>query len=358
MNKTTMKTTTKKTPNQSAVHTERAQTQTMKAIVQHAYGSADVLHFEDVAQPVITDDEVLIRVRAASVNHADWVYTTGRPLIARLAFGLREPREMVRGKDVAGVVTAVGTNITRFRLGDEVFAEIDAGGFAEYAAVPEEMLAHKPANLSFEQAATVPLSARTALQGLRDGGRVQRGQKILINGASGGVGTFAVQLGKVLGAEVTAVCSTRNAELVRTLGADHVVDYTGEDFTTSGKRYDVILDLIGNHSLSEFRRALSRSGTLVLSSGAGGRVLGPMGRILRAFTLSPFISQNLRTFTAGRGRVALDELRTLIEAGAVTPAIDRTYPLRETAEALRHFAEVHARGKIVITVPEDSSLAG
>ena len=341
-----------------SLHTGGARALTMKAVVQHSYGSADVLHVEDVARPMITDDQVLIRVRAASVNHADWVYTTGRPLIARLAFGVRAPREMVRGKDVAGVVTEVGQNATRFRMGDEVFAEIDAGGFAEYAAVPEEMLAHKPANLSFEQAATVPLSARTALQGLRDGGRVQRGQKILINGASGGVGTFAVQLGKVLGAEVTAVCSTRNAELVRTLGADHVVDYTGEDFTTSGKRYDVILDLIGNHSLSEFRRALSRSGTLVLSSGAGGRVLGPMGRILRAFTLSPFISQNLRTFTAGRGRVALDELRTLIEAGAVTPAIDRTYPLRETAEALRHFAEVHARGKIVITVPEDSSLAG
>ena len=336
-------------------HTEGAQAETMKAIVQHSYGSADVLHFEDVSQPVITDDEILVRVRAASVNHADWVYTTGRPLVARLAFGLSKPKEIVRGKDVAGVVAAVGKNVTRFRLGDEVFAEVDAGGFAEYAAVPEKLLARKPANLSFEQAATVPLSARTALQGLRDGGRVQPGQTVLINGASGGVGTFAVQLGKVLGAEVTAVCSTRNAELVRTLGADHVVDYTREDFTTSGKRYDVILDLIGNHSLTEFRRALSRSGTLVLSSGTGGRVLGPMGRILRAFTLSPFISQNLRTFTASRGRVALDELRDLIEAGAVTPAIDRIHPLSETAEALRHFAEVHARGKIVITVPEQGS---
>ena len=324
----------------------------MQAIVQHAYGSAEVLHVEVVNQPVITDDEVLIRVRAASVNHADWVYTTGRPLIARLAFGLSKPKEMVRGKDVAGVVTAVGQNITRFRLGDEVFAEIEAGGFAQYATVPEKLLAHKPANLTFEQAATVPLSARTALQGLRDGGRVQPGQTVLINGASGGVGTFAVQIGKALGAEVTAVCSSRNAELVRSLGADHVVDYTGEDFTSSGKRYDVILDLIGNHSLTEVRRALSRRGTLVLSSGTGGRVLGPMGRILWAFTLSPFISQNLRTFTASQGRVALDELRALIEAGVVTPTIDRTYPLSETAEALRHFAEVHARGKIVISVPE------
>ena len=324
----------------------------MKAIVQHAYGSADVLHVEEIMRPVITDDEVLIRVRAASVNHADWVYTTGRPLIARLAFGLRKPKDSVRGRDVAGQVELVGRNVTRFRPGDEVYAEVDSGSFAEYTTVPEDLLAFKPANLTFEQAATVPLSARTALQGLRDGGRVQPGQKVLINGASGGVGTFAVQIAKTLGAEVTAVCSTRNAELVRSLGADHVVDYTLENFTTSGKRYDVILDLIGNHSLSACRRALSRKGTLVLSSGTGGRVLGPMGRILRALALSPFISQDLRIFTAGRGRVALDELRDLIEAGLVTPAIDSTYPLRDTVEALRHFAEVHAHGKIVISVSE------
>ena len=324
----------------------------MKAIVQHAYGSADVLHVEEIMRPVITDDEVLIRVRAASVNHADWVYTTGRPLIARLAFGLRKPKYSVRGRDVAGQVELVGRNVTRFRPGDEVYAEVDSGSFAEYTTVPEDLLAFKPANLTFEQAATVPLSARTALQGLRDGGRVQPGQKVLINGASGGVGTFAVQIAKTLGAEVTAVCSTRNAELVRSLGADHVVDYTLENFTTSGKRYDVILDLIGNHSLSACRRALSRKGTLVLSSGTGGRVLGPMGRILRALALSPFISQDLRIFTAGRGRVALDELRDLIEAGLVTPAIDSTYPLRDTVEALRHFAEVHAHGKIVISVSE------
>ncbi|MBC7443115.1 MAG: NAD(P)-dependent alcohol dehydrogenase [Ramlibacter sp.] len=324
----------------------------MKAIVQHAYGMADVLHFEEIDKPVITDDEVLIRVRAASVNHADWVYTTGRPLIARVAFGLRAPKKMVRGKDVAGVVVAVGKNVTRFQPGDEVYAEVDAGGFAEYTSAPEDLLAFKPANLTFEQAATVPLAARTALQGLRDGGRVQPGQKVLINGASGGVGTFAVQIAKALGAEVTAVCSTRNAELVISLGADQVVDYTREDFTTSGKRWDLILDLIGNHSLTEFRRALSRRSTLVLSSGTGGRVLGPMGRILRALALSPFISQNLGIFTARRGRVALDELRDLIEAGVLTPAIDSTYPLSDTAEAVRHFAEVHAHGKIVITVPE------
>lgn len=324
----------------------------MKAVVQHAYGSADVLLLEDMDRPEITDDEVLIGVRAAAVNHADWVYTTGRPLIARLAFGMGKPKEIVRGKDIAGVVEAVGKNVTRFRLGDEVYAEVEAGGFAEYVSVPEKLLAHKPANLSFGQAATVPLSARTALQGLRDGGKVRPGQRVLINGASGGVGTFAVQIAKALGAEVTAVCSARNAELVRSLGADHVVDYTREDFTKSARRYDVILDLIGNHSLTECRRALSRTGTLVLSSGTGGRVLGPMGRILRALALSPFISQNLRTFTATPGQAALDELRDLIEAGDVTPAIDRTYPLSEVPEAIRYFAEEHTRGKIVISVKE------
>ena len=327
----------------------------MKAIVQRAYGTAHVLRLEEIGKPVISDDEVLVRVRAAAVNHADWVYTTGRPFIARLAFGLSKPKQIVRGKDLAGVVEAVGTKVTRFRPGDEVYAEVEAGGFAEYTAVPEKLLAHKPTTLSYEQAATVPLSARTALQGLRDGGRVQPGQKVLINGASGGVGTFAVQIAKALGAEVTAVCSTRNAELVRALGADHVVDYTREDFTTSGKRYDAIFDLIGNNSLTAYRRALTHTGTLVLSSGTGGRVLGPMGRILRALALSPFISQNLRTFTATPGRESLDELRDLIEAGKIAPAIDRTYPLSETAEAIRYFAEEHARGKIVISLNKPSS---
>jgi len=322
----------------------------MKAIVQHAYGTADVLKLEDVDMPVIKDGEVLIRVRAAAVNHADWVYTTGRPLIARLAFGLRKPKVVVRGRDVAGQVEAVGTGVTRFRPGDEVYAEVDAGSFAEYTSVPEDLLALKPANLTFEQAATVPLAARTALQGLRDGGQVRPGQTVLINGASGGVGTFAVQIAKALGAEVTGVCSTRNAELVRSLGADHVVDYTREDFTRNGPSYDVIFDLIGNHSLTECRHALKSKGTLVLSSGTGGRILGPMGRIMRALLLSPFVGQNLRTFTAMRGGEALDQLRDLIEAGKVTPAIDRTYALSETPEAVRYFAEEHARGKIVITM--------
>lgn len=325
---------------------------TMKAIVQGAYGSADVLTMQDVAAPVITDNDVLISVRAASVNHADWVYTTGVPLIARLAFGLGKPKQVIRGKDVAGVVAAVGANVTRFTVGDEVYAELEAGAFAEYAVAPENLLAHKPANLSFEQAATVPLAARTALQGLRDGGKLRPGQKVLINGASGGVGTFAVQIAASMGAEVTAVSSGRNTALVRSLGASSVIDYGRADFTASGDRYDVILDLIGNHSLRKLRRALTRTGTLVLSNGTGGHIFGPMGRIMRALLISPFVSQNLRTFTATVGSESLDQLRDLIESGAVTPAIDRTYPLSQVPEAIRYFAEEHARGKIVITVAQ------
>jgi NADPH:quinone reductase-like Zn-dependent oxidoreductase len=337
---------------QTTARKVRGSEQTMKAIVQRAYGSADVLAYEDVERPVINDNDVLVRVHAAAINHADWVYVSGRPLIARLAFGLRKPKAIVRGKDVAGEVEAVGANVTRFHPGDQVYAEIEAGGFAEYVSVPEKLLALKPANLTFGQAATVPLAARTALQGLRDGGKVQPGQKVLINGASGGVGTFAVQIAKALGAEVTGVSSTRNAEMVRSLGADNVVDYTRENFTRSGKHYDVILDLIGNHSLAECRRALTPQGTLVLSSGTGGRVLGPMGRILRALIQSPFLSQNIRTFSPTVGGESLDQLRDMIESGTVTPAIDRTYPLSDTAEAVRYFAEEHAHGKIVISLKE------
>lgn len=329
-----------------------AQPNTMEAVTQRSYGTADVLGLEQVAKPVINDDEVLVRVRAAGVNHADWVYTSGRPLIARLAFGLRSPKQIVRGKDLAGQVESVGKNVTRFRPGDEVYAEVEAGAFAEYATVPATLLALKPANLTFEQAATVPLSARTALQALRDGGDLRPGQTVLINGASGGVGTYAVQIAKALGAEVTGVASARNAALVRSLGAVNVIDYTEEDFTTSGSRYDVILDLIGNHSLSRLRRALTHNGTLVLSSGTGNAVFGPMGRIIRALALSRFVSQNLRIFSATLGSEVLDELRELIESGKVTPAIDRSYSLRETPEAIRHFAAGHARGKIVITVEE------
>lgn len=329
--------------------TPQARAKTMKAIVQRSYGSANVLKLEDVAMPVIGDDDVLIRVRAASVNHADWVYTSGRPLVARLAFGLRRPKDVVRGKDVAGQVEAVGRNVTRFRLGDEVYGELRAGSFAEYVAAPAELLALKPVNLTFEQAATVPVSGMTALQGLRDAGKAGPGQKVLINGASGGVGTFAVQIAKALGADVTAVCSAGNADLVRSLGADHLLDYDREDFTTNGQRYDVIFDLIGNHSLSRCRGSLTHEGTLVLSSGTGGRILGPMGRILRALLLSPFVSHNLSLFSQNGSAETLDELRELIESGQITPAIDRTYPLSEVREAVRYFAEEHARAKIAIT---------
>lgn len=328
----------------------RGEANTMKAVVQRAYGSAEVLTLEVVAMPTIQNDEVLIRVRAASVNHADWVYTTGLPMLARLSFGLGKPRDRIRGKDVAGLIEAVGADVTQFQVGDEVYGEVVAGTFAEYTVASADLVEIKPANLTFEQAATVPLAGQTALQGLRDGGRLQAGQTVLINGASGGVGTFAVQIAKALGAEVTGVCSTRNAELVRSLGADHVVDYTREDFTESGVRYDLILDLIGNHSLTRCRRALAREGTLVLSSGTGGRILGPMGRILRALILSMFVRQKLRIFTAVPGAESLSQLRDLIESGQVRPAIDKTYPLSEVPEAIRYFAEDHARGKIVITV--------
>ncbi|MCU1638307.1 MAG: hypothetical protein JWL94_954 [Microbacteriaceae bacterium] len=332
-------------------HNQTQRASTMKAVVQHAYGSAEVLRLEEIRQPTtIKDDEVLIRVRAASVNHADLVFTTGRPLIARLAFGLRRPKQMVRGRDVAGAVEAVGRSVTRFRPGDAVYAEVETGAFAEYARAPQRMVARKPANLTFEQAAAVPVSARTALQGLRNVARLRLGQTVLINGASGGVGTFAVQIAKALGAEVTGVCSTRNVALVRTLGADHVIDYTKRDFTAGGQRYDVIFDSIGNHSLRELRSTLTSAGTLVLSSGTGGPVLGPMGRILRARLLSPFISQNLRT--SATPRATLDELTALVESGKVRPVIDRTYSLGEVPEAIRYFAEQHARAKVVITVSE------
>jgi NADPH:quinone reductase-like Zn-dependent oxidoreductase len=322
----------------------------MKAITQSAYGTVDVLEFRDVAKPMVAKDEVLVRVRAAAVNHADLVYLTGTPLIARLAFGMGKPKDAVRGKAISGEVEAVGSAVTGFKAGDKVYAEIVSGGFAEYALVSAKLLALKPGNMTFEQSATLPLSGTTALQGIRDAGKVQPGQKVLINGASGGVGTFAVQIAKALGAEVTAVSSKRNADLVRTLGADHVVDYSIQDYTESGKQYDVIFDLIGNHSLTALRRALTREGTLVLSSGTGGRVLGPMGRIMRAMLLSPFVSQKLSLHAAKPSQEILDDLRELVEAGTVTPAIEKAYALHETADAMRHFVEKHARGKIVITV--------
>jgi NADPH:quinone reductase-like Zn-dependent oxidoreductase len=324
----------------------------MKAIAYAEYGSPDVLEVKDVGKPEVEPDEVLVRVRAASANPYDWHFMRGVPYIARLAAtGLRKPKHSVLGSDVAGEIEAVGSAVTRFRRGDEVFGFVGSGGFAEYVAAPEKLLALKPANLSFPQAATVPLAAVTALQGLRDAGEIRSGQKVLIVGASGGVGTFAVQIARWYGADVTGVCSTRNMEMVRSIGADRVIDYTWEDFTRTGQQYDLIFQLAGTASPSACRRALTRKGRLVLSSGdSPGRVIGPVGRIIKALLLSPFVGQTLRPLVAKPSSDDLQFLRELIEAGRVTPVIDRTYALSEAPDAIRYLETGHARGKVVISV--------
>jgi NADPH:quinone reductase-like Zn-dependent oxidoreductase len=333
-----------------AVTAEGGEENTLKAITYHRYGSPDVLEFQDVDDPVANDDEVLVRIRAASANPRDWHFMRGLPSIMR-PLGLRKPKNGVLGSDVAGQVEAVGKKVTRFRPGDEVFAHVLAGGFAEYTCISEEVLGRKPANLTFEQAAAVPLAALTALQGLRDHGRVQPGHKVLIIGASGGVGTFAVQIAKSFGADVTGVCSTRNVDVVRSIGADHVIDYTQEDFTQRGQKYDLIFQLAGTRSPSDCRRALTSKGTLLLSSGeSDGRWIGPLDRIIKAVVLSPFVSQRLGPFEAKPSAGDLQVLQELIEAGKVMPVIDRTYPLSEVPEAIRYLEEGHARGKVVITV--------
>jgi len=334
----------------------------MKAVVYDRYGSPDVLELTEIDKPVVRDDQVLVRVRAASVNPADWHIMRGLPYIARLIFGLRKPsKATVLGGDMAGRVEAVGKNVTQFRPGDEVFGrtraghradprtEIATGGCAEFACVSNDLLAPKPANLTFEQAAAVPLAALTALQALRDRGDLQPGQKVLINGASGGVGTFAVQIAKSFGAEVTGVCSTRNVDLVRSIGADQVIDYTQEDFTKSGRRYDLILDT-GDRSLSDCRRALTSKGTMVVIGGSAGRWINGLGRANKARVLSPFVSQRLLQFLTKWSKRDLHVVKDLIEAGNVTPVIDRTYPLSEASEAMRYLEAGHARGKIVIRV--------
>ncbi|TFC33925.1 NAD(P)-dependent alcohol dehydrogenase [Cryobacterium sp. TMT2-14] len=322
----------------------------MKAIIQRAYGGPETLEYTDVPMPVPRADEVLIRVHAASVNAADWLLMHGEPYLVRLAFGLRAPRIAVRGRDAAGVVVAVGSAVRRVAVNDEVYAEVNAGSFAEFTVATEKVVARKPATLTFEQAATVPIAATTALQGLRDAANLQPRDRILVNGASGGVGSFAVQLAKAFGAEVTAVCSTRNAELARGLGADHVIDYTSEDFTAQGRQYEVIFDLIGNRSLSDCRRALTPRGTLVLSSAAGGRLFGPIGRILAASALGVFSRQSLRPLVASASATDLDVIRELIDSDKVAPQIETTYPLSRTADALHHFGEEHTRGKIAISI--------
>jgi NADPH:quinone reductase-like Zn-dependent oxidoreductase len=324
---------------------------TMQAIVQDAFGSPDVLELGRVDRPAPKDDEVLLRVHAAGVDRGVWHLMTGQPYLMRIAgLGLRKPKVRVRGMDVAGRVEAVGSKVARLRPGDEVYGTCD-GSFAEYAVAREDRLAPKPANLTFEQAAAVPISACTALHGLRQHGRVQPGQKVLVIGAGGGVGSFAVQLAKAFGAEVTGVCSTAKADLVRSLGADHVIDYTREQVADGTRRYDLILDIAGNRPLSHLRRALTPRGTLVIVGGEGaGRWFGGLGRPLRAVLLSPFVRQRLRMMISTERTQDLLVLRELIEAGKVTPAIDRTYPLSQAPEAIRYLEQGHARGKLVITV--------
>lgn len=323
----------------------------MKAIVQDTYGSADVLELRDIDRPEIGDDEVLVRVHAAGVDRGVWHLMTGLPYLVRLAgYGLRAPKTPVPGMDVAGVVDAVGNNVTRFRPGDEVFG-IAKGAFAEYARARENKLAPKPDNLTFGQAAVVAISGLTALQGLRDHGDVQPGQKVLIVGASGGVGTFAVQIAKAYGAEVTGVCSTTKVGLVRSIGADHVIDYTRDDFADGTQRWDVILDIDGSSSLARLRRVLTPRGTLVIVGGeGGGRWLGVVDRLLRAHLLSPFVGQKLGTFICSENSEDMLVLKELIEAGKVTPVIDRTFPLGEAPKAIRYVEEGHARGKVVVAV--------
>jgi NADPH:quinone reductase-like Zn-dependent oxidoreductase len=322
----------------------------MKAIVQDTYGSADVLALEDIDPPDVAGGDVLVHVHAASVFIGDWHVMTGLPYLIRMSSGLRGPKVRVRGQDVAGRVEEVGRDVTRFRPGDDVFGTCD-GSFAEFATARQDKLAPKPANLTFEQAATVPITGCTALQGLRDAGKVLAGQTVLIIGAAGGVGSFAVQIAKALGANVTGVCSTMQVDLVRSIGADEVIDYTRHDFADTGQRWDLILDTAGNRSVSHLRRALAPRGTLVIGGGEGGeRWFGGIDRQLRALMLSPFVSQKLCTFIAKPKSDDLVVLKELIEAGKVTPVIGKTYPLIEVPEAIRHLSEANARGKVVVTV--------
>src|ERR671913_446257 len=323
----------------------------MKAMVRDAYGPPDVLELRDIDIPEIADDEVLVHVHAAGVGRDVWHVMTGLPYPIRLAgYGLRAPNNPVIGSDMAGVVEAVGKKVSRFKPGDEVFG-IGKGSYAEYVCAREDKLAPKPANLTFEQAAVLAIMGATALQALRDHGKVRQGQEVLVIGASGGVGTFAVQIAKAFGAQVTGVCSTQKVEMVRSIGADHVIDYTQEDFAEGDQRYDVILDIGGNSTFARLRRALASPGTLLLVGGeGGGRRLGGTDRQLRAMMLSPFVSQKLGTFINKENHEDMIVLKELIESGKITPVIDRTYPLAEVPEAIRYLEEGHARGKVVISV--------
>ncbi|TDD07692.1 NAD(P)-dependent alcohol dehydrogenase [Nonomuraea deserti] len=321
----------------------------MKAIRYRAYGSPDVLELQEVGRPEAGDDGVLIRVRAASVNPGDWHLMRGSPYIFRAMAGLTRPKAHVLGFDLAGQVEAVGKNVTRFQPGDEVYG-VCQGAFAEYVTVPEGgLVARRPAGLTYEEAAAVPTAALTALQAIRDKAQVG-GRRVLVNGASGGVGTFAVQLAKVFGAEVTAVCSGRNVDLVRSIGADHVIDYTKEDFTLSARKYDLILDNIANRSLSACRRVLAPRGTFVHNSGSGGPWIGVMGRIIRLLVLSLCVRQRLVSLLMKENGDDLVTLCRLLESHEIAPVIDRTYPLAEVPEAVGYVEQGHARGKVVITI--------
>lgn len=317
----------------------------MKAIVYTKYGPPDVLQLKEVEKPIPKDHEVLIKVQAASVNPFDWHFMRGTPYLVRIQAGILKPKDNAVGVDVSGVVVAVGKDVKEFQSGDEVFGSCN-GAFAEYVSASEKGLVKKPDNLTFEQAASVPVAAFTALQGLRDKGQIQPGQRVLINGASGGVGTFAVQIAKSFGAEVTGVCSTRNVDMVRSIGADFVIDYTQEDFTQSAKHYDLIFDTIGNRSLSNCRRILSSNGILVI-------VGGPMNRALRASVMSRFVSQKMLMFMALRSKKDLIVMHDLLVSGKVTPVIDRRYSLNEVPQAIRYLEEGHARGKVIITMEQN-----
>lgn len=326
----------------------------MKAIVNEKYGSPDVFQFKEVDKPTPREDEVLIKIHAAALNQGDWYALTGKPFMVHITDGLLKPKDKILGMDVAGRIEAVGVNVKQFQVGDEVFGDISwcgKGAYAEYVSVPENVLALKPANISFKEAAAAPVSAVVALQGIRDTGQIQPGQKVLIIGASGGVGTFAVQIAKYYGAEVTAVCSTGKIDMVRSIGADHVIDYTQEDFTQNGRRYDLIIGVNGYHPLSDYKRALNPEGTYVC-------IGGTMGQIFQSLLLGPLMSKKggkqLRNTSAQQSQKDLVVVKELLEAGKVVPVIDRRYTLSEVPEAFRYFGEGHAKGKIIITVEQNN----
>ena len=324
----------------------------MRAIIYCDYGPPDVLKLADILKPVANDNQVLVRVHACSVNPYDWHFIRGTPYIMRLGVGLRKPKDVRLGIDFAGTVEAAGKNVTQYKPGDEVWGG-KPGAFAQYVAVSEKSIARKPANVSFEEAASVPIAGLTALQAIRDRAKARPGQKILINGASGGVGTFAVQVAKSFGAEVTGVCSTRNVELVRSLGADHVIDYKKQDFTTGGQRYDVIIDNVGNQPLMSLRRALVPEGKYVMIGGGwleDQGVLGPMVRPIKALLLKPFVTQEMGMMMSNPTQNDYAQFAGLLESGKVKPVIDRTYRFEQLPDAIRYIEEGHARGKVVVSV--------